>query len=156
MFGLASEAIRRGWSVYLLGGANGVADKAAEQLTKVLPDLTVAGTHHGHLVTLEQSRMVIKDINESGATVLLIGMGQPRQEEWVVANKQWLNPLVIWCCGGYLDKLTNRIDSYPQWVHRLYLYWLYRLVKEPRRLGRRYTIGMVKFSVRVLLARRNC
>lgn len=150
---LYDEALRQGWGIYLLGSAPGVASAVASKLRQVYPSLLITGTHHGYLTSEAENEAVISEINDSGTTVLLVGMGQPKQEEWIVTNKEKIKPAFLVAVGGYFDHMLRRIDSYPTWVYKFRLNWAYRLFKEPRRLWRRYTIGLLTFGWRVLAAK---
>ena len=148
-----SKAIQQGWGIYLLGGAPGVTSTAADKLCNAFPGLKIVGTHHGYLRSVEQQQAVIDDINHSDATVVLVGMGQPAQEEWIVANKNRVHAPVLMGMGGYFDHVIKRIDCYPSWAYKWRLNWVYRLMSEPQRLWRRYTFGMLTFCLRVLWAK---
>jgi len=150
---LYSTAVEQGWGIYLLGGGAGVAARSAENLKQSFPGIKIVGACQGHFSTGEELQAVINDINQSGALILLVGMGQPNQEEWIVANQHQLDALIIVAVGGYFDKVSQMANAYPEWVYRYRLFWLYRLLKEPKRLWKRYTIGIVVFGLRVLRAK---
>ena len=147
---LYSMAVEKGWSIYLLGGGPGMAAQSSENLMRAFPGIKIVGTRHGYFSIGEQSQDVIHAINQSGASILLVGMGQPQQEEWIIANQRQLNTSVIVGVGGYFDKVSQMANAYPKWVYKYRLFWLYRLVKEPKRLWKRYTIGIMVFGLRVL------
>lgn len=146
---LASE---NGASVFLLGGGPCVAERAAERLMTKYPGLRIVGTCDGHRDPSEDDA-VVSAINSSSAVVLLVGMGQPKQEVWIQKHQQRLKPTVIVAVGGYLDKVSSHANAYPSFVFRWRLFWLHRLLKEPRRLWKRYTAGLASFVWRVLRAR---
>lgn len=146
---LFSEAILHDWKIYLLGGAPGVAAEAAEKLQVHFTNLQIVGTHHGHLNSEEIKRDVIKDINQSEATIVIVGMGQPIQEKWIVSNKDQVKAPVLFSVGGFFDHLCRRVDCYPPWVYKWKLNWAYRLFTEPRRLWKRYTFGVLYFGLRL-------
>jgi N-acetylglucosaminyldiphosphoundecaprenol N-acetyl-beta-D-mannosaminyltransferase len=146
---LCAEAVKAGWSIYLLGGAPGVASAAARRLEAAFPGLRIAGTHHGYLSSDEENDALVAAINRSSATIVLIGMGQPTQEEWIVANRKRVQAALLLGVGAYLDHLVRRVDCYPAWVYAARLNWAYRLVMEPRRLWKRYTVGVPRFCWRL-------
>ena len=150
---LYSEAIDQGWGIYLFGGVPGVALGAAIKLKSAFPGLRIVGTHHGYLNSQDEKQEVIKDINQSEAEIVLVGMGQPAQEEWIVANRNRVHAAVLVGVGGYFDHVIRRIDCYPLWVYQCRLNWIYRLMLEPKRLWRRYTIGLVRFFFHVLVGK---
>lgn len=150
---LYSEAIQHGWGIYLLGGVPGVASCAAGKLRNAFPGLDIVGTHHGYLTSEGEKQAVIESINRSRAVIVLVGMGQPSQEEWIIANKDRVRASVLVGVGGYMDHVIRRIDCYPKWIYKWRLNWAYRLWTEPRRLWKRYTLGLLMFCARVFLAR---
>ncbi len=150
---LLAEAARRQWSFFLLGGDADVATRAAARLREAEPALNVVGTHHGHLASETEWQAVIEEIQRVKPTILLVGMGQPKQEEWIVRNAPLVGAHVIIGVGGYLDKLSRRLAAYPAWVYRTNLFWLYRLIREPGRVWRRYTWGFLVFGMHVWRAK---
>jgi N-acetylglucosaminyldiphosphoundecaprenol N-acetyl-beta-D-mannosaminyltransferase len=146
IYSIASE---QRWGIYLFGGPSGFAAQSAVNLKHSFPGIRFVGTHHGYLKSDEELHEVINDINQSGAVILIVGLGQPNQEEWIITNKNQLHATVIIGVGGYFDKVSKNAEPYPEWVNKYRLFWLYRLLKEPKRLWKRYTIGIVVFGVRV-------
>lgn len=147
---LYSAAVQQGWGIYLMGGEAGIAVQSAENLRQSFPGIEIVGACHGHFSTDMETQDIINDINQSGASILLVGMGQPKQEEWILANKSKLDALILIAVGGYFDKVSQIASAYPELVYKYRLFWLYRIVKEPKRLWKRYTIGIMAFSMRVL------
>ena len=150
---LYTEAVGRGWGIYFLGGAPGIASVAADKLREAFPGLRVVGTHHGYLNSLEENQAVIDEINRSGATIVLVGMGQPLQEEWMVANKPRVRAAALIAVGAYFSHVIRHVHCYPAWVYKWRVHWLYRLLREPRRLWKRYTLGFLTFCMRILWGR---
>jgi N-acetylglucosaminyldiphosphoundecaprenol N-acetyl-beta-D-mannosaminyltransferase len=150
---LYSEAIRQRWGIYCLGGASGTASSAAGKLTSAYPGLKIVGTHHGYFSSEEEQQEVIDDINQTKAVIVLVGMGQPRQEEWIVASKGRIRATILVAVGGYFEHVLKRVDCYPAWVYKWRLNWAYRLLREPKRLWKRYTLGILTFGMRVLWAK---
>lgn len=148
---LYSVVGKHGWGIFFLGGKESAgAVQSVEKISQGFSDLLIVGAHHGFISTFEELKCVIDEINQSGAEILLVGMGQPKQEEWIIENKHKLNVSIIIAVGGYFDKISLDAKAYPVWVYRNRLFWLYRLIKEPRRLWKRYSIGIVIFGWRVL------
>jgi N-acetylglucosaminyldiphosphoundecaprenol N-acetyl-beta-D-mannosaminyltransferase len=150
---LVPRAIENNWSFYLIGGRPGVAARAADELRQAYPEIRIAGTHHGYVSSDAESQEVVDEVARLRPTFILVGMGQSKQEEWIVRNRAALGVPVIVGVGGYLDKLSKRITAYPRWVSRVHLYWLYRLLTEPKNVWRRYTFGAVRFALYVLAAK---
>jgi N-acetylglucosaminyldiphosphoundecaprenol N-acetyl-beta-D-mannosaminyltransferase len=149
---LAELAVARGWSFFLLGSEPGVAERAADELRRAFPGIAIAGTHHGRIKSERENESIVAEIRKLQPTIVLVGMGQPRQEDWIVQNKGVLSGGAMIGVGGYLEKVSKRIEVYPEWVHRTRLYWLYRMLTEPR-LFTRYTFGGLRFGWNILRAR---
>lgn len=135
-----------GSPIYLLGGLPGVAPLAAKRLQEVYGG-HVAGTHHGYFSSTEESR-VVADINRSGAEILCVGMGMPRQELWLAHHRGSLRVSVGVGVGGSLDVWAGRKRRAPRFLRELGLEWLFRLCQEPAR-ARRMAV-LPSFVVRVL------
>jgi len=140
-----------GGSVFLLGGEIGVAEAAAKSLEKMCPELRIAGTHPGFLRE-DQDEEVIEQINRSGAQMLLVAMGVPRQELWLNRIMPFLNLSLAFGVGGLFDYLSGRIPRAPTALRAIGLEWSYRLYQEPRRMWRRYLLGNPLFLARSLEA----
>lgn len=145
-------------SVFLFGCAPGVAQRAAEKVQAAVPALTIAGVEHGYhdverghpgRFTTADSDRIVAEINASGADVVLVSLPTPLQQQWVREHADAISAPVLITTGSYLDHLAEwdgRSGSwYPRWADVLRLNWFYRLIQEPRRLWRRYTIEFVDF-----------
>jgi N-acetylglucosaminyldiphosphoundecaprenol N-acetyl-beta-D-mannosaminyltransferase len=132
-----SSASKAGYQIFLLGGKPGIADKAAEKLKELVPDVLIAGTHHGYF---ENDEKVISKINQSGAQLLLVAMGVPRQEKWIMRYRDRLNPTVCFGIGALLDYLSENVQRAPLILRRIHLEWFWRFFVEPKRLFKRYFI----------------
>jgi alpha-1,3-mannosyltransferase len=137
-----------GLRIFLLGSASGVAEQAAEQLHKRYPRHHIVGTHPGFFQESKSSE-VAAEIRASSSNLILVGMGQPRQELWSFEYLRDI-PAVTMCVGALLDFTAGRVQRAPPWIRAARLEWLYRLALEPRRLGGRYLVGNVLFLARVL------
>lgn len=132
---------RSGTRVFLLGAAPGVAEKAAAEVGRRWPALTLCGTHsppHG----FEQCPDALKQIDTLLAAarpdILVVGLGAPKQELWA-QSAQHTNPArVTLCVGATIDFLAGHVPRAPTWLRGTGLEWLYRLTTAPRRLGPRY------------------
>jgi len=132
--------------VYLVGAAPDVAEAAARELRRRNPELEIAGTTHGYF-SEDQSPAVVQAIKDSGANLVLVAMGQPRQEIWAARHfREIAGPTI--CVGALLDFLAGRVPRAPVWIREHRIEWAFRLLKEPRRLGRRYLIGNAEFLAR--------
>lgn len=135
-------------SVYFLGGAEGVAATAAAALGSRHPRLGIAGSRHGYFANGE-SPGIVDEIRTSGASLLLVALGFPRQEFWIRENLKALGGVTCIGVGGAFDVWAGKSKRAPESWRRAGLEWLYRLVTEPRRLGRQ--LALPEFAVRVLL-----
>jgi N-acetylglucosaminyldiphosphoundecaprenol N-acetyl-beta-D-mannosaminyltransferase len=135
---LMAECARRGWRVFHLGGRPGVGERAAARLVERHPGLEMA-TRPGFFEPAADPE-VLAEIAAFAPDVLMVGMGMPRQEAWVVANLDKIESRVILTCGACMDYVAGAISTPPRWMGRAGLEWLYRLASEPRRLAKRYLL----------------
>jgi N-acetylglucosaminyldiphosphoundecaprenol N-acetyl-beta-D-mannosaminyltransferase len=136
---IAGRAAREGWRLFLLGGAEGVAEEAGRILGERYPGLQIAGTYAGSPTPEEEDEIVAR-INASCADILLVAYGAPRQDKWIARNRDRLRVGVAMGVGGSLDFVTGAQTRAPRWVRRLGLEWLYRLVCEPWRWRRQLAL----------------
>lgn len=141
-----------GFRLFLLGAQPGVAAKAAERLRQLYPESRIVGTEHGYFSGREEE--VLEAIQTAGTEILLVGMGVPRQEGWIVEHLPRLRCRVAIGVGGLFDFASGRIARAPRWMRRCRLEWLYRLWQEPRRLFRRYVLGNPLFLYRLYFGQR--
>ena len=146
--GPALERLGTKARVFWLGGTHDVATQAAAAF-EARYDVVTAGVQDGYFDAAPGSadtRAIIARINESQATVLLVNMGMPRQERWLWDNWQELRPVVAITAGALVDHAAGRVSRPPRWVANLGIEWLVRLIREPRRLWRRYLLGLPVFG----------
>ena len=145
---LAALATERGLSMFLLGGATGVAERAADALRARHPSLRIAGTYAG---SAEDDGDVVPRVLAAAPDVLLVAFGMPKQERWIARNLERLNVRVVIGVGGSLDYLAGAAVPPPGIVHAIGLEWLWRLVRDPRRWRRQRVLPL--FALLVLLRR---
>jgi exopolysaccharide biosynthesis WecB/TagA/CpsF family protein len=143
-------AAARGTPIFLLGGNPGVAAAAAATMQARFPALKIAGTQHGYFGDDENDR-VVDMINASGAAILFVGFGVPRQELWIARHRDRIDAPLLLGVGGLFDYYSGRIPRAPQLLRRLGCEWLWRLLQEPRRLANRYLIGNLVFVGHALI-----
>jgi exopolysaccharide biosynthesis WecB/TagA/CpsF family protein len=141
-------AAERGLPVYFLGAAEGVAAEAARRQAERIPGLQVAGTHHGYFPP-EQDADVAALVRVSGAPILLVAMGAPRQEILVHRYCDELGAEVALGIGGSFDVWAGAVKRAPEWAQRAKVEWLYRLASNPRR-ARRQTV-LLRYAAQVVL-----
>ncbi|MFO1406400.1 MAG: WecB/TagA/CpsF family glycosyltransferase [Steroidobacteraceae bacterium] len=145
---LCDAASRSGIRLFLLGARPGVAESAAEAMRARFPGLEIAGTMHGYFAPA-QTDAVIRRINASRADVLLVAMGAPHQDLWLMHHDARIGPPVRLGVGGLFDYYSGRIPRAPGWMREAGLEWVWRLRCEPRRLWKRYLVGNPLFLARV-------
>ena len=145
---LCERAAQGGYSLYLLGGQPGVAELTAAAMQQRYPQLLIAGVQDGYFTDAQESQ-VIDAINRSGAAILLVGFGVPKQELWLARCRDRLNPAVSLGIGGLFDYYSGRIPRAPVWMREIGMEWSWRLMQEPGRMWKRYLIGNPLFLYRV-------
>lgn len=154
MWQLAAWCEAQGHSLYFLGAKPGVAERAAERLRERFPALRILGCRDGYF-PLEgpENEAVIAGVNGAGADILVMGLGMPRQEEWL--RRYWgrLDARVALTGGACFDFVSGTMPRCPRFMADHSLEWLYRLWVEPRRMFGRYVLGNPLFMARVLAER---
>jgi N-acetylglucosaminyldiphosphoundecaprenol N-acetyl-beta-D-mannosaminyltransferase len=143
---ICAACASNGTSIFLLGGAEGVAQQSSDALVRRHPGLKIAGTHNGYFSEADDGS-VIQRIAASGAQLLFVALGFPKQELWVRAHASELGPVVCIGIGGSLDVISGRLHRAPAVMRKLGLEWLYRLVKEPQRLRRQLALPHFAFLI---------
>lgn len=142
-------AARRKWPVYLMGAKPGVAERAAHRLVARIPGLRIAGVRDGFFEAADEPR-IVGDIRASGAGVILVGMGNPKQELWLDRHLAATGARLGVGVGAFFDFAAGEVRRAPGWMIRLGIEWVHRLAVEPGRLWRRYVLGNPIFLFRLL------
>jgi N-acetylglucosaminyldiphosphoundecaprenol N-acetyl-beta-D-mannosaminyltransferase len=142
---LCAFAADNGWRVVLFGGSTGVAFDAANQLRRTIPGLEIQGIDPG-LIDLDGQ--VEAQLAEISAQLLLVGLGGPKQEKWIARRLGYLDVTAAIGVGAGFTLIGQNAEP-PSWVPELGLEWIYRLIREPRRLWRRYLLGIPQFAILV-------
>ena len=124
---------KRGGRLFLLGGKPGIAEAAAENLLKKYPGLTICGTADGYF---RDEALVVEQVNAANPDVVFVCLGAPKQERFMQGHMDELNATLMLGLGGSLDGYAGVVQRAPKWMIDLSLEWLYRLVKDPKRIGR--------------------
>jgi N-acetylglucosaminyldiphosphoundecaprenol N-acetyl-beta-D-mannosaminyltransferase len=146
-------AAEKGYSIYLLGAAPGVAALAAVRLQERHPGLTVCGVMHGYFAP-DQELEVVRDIAAAKPHILFVALGVPRQEKWIRQHLDELAVPVAIGVGGSFDVLSGRVKRAPMWMQRWGLEWLWRAAREPSRLPR--LLALPRFVWMTLADCRRC
>lgn len=153
---LSAACVKYGYTLYFVGGKEGVSERAADRLRERHEGLQILGTHHGFFSKTQghpENARVVAAINAVRPDILVVGFGMPLQELWIQENLAHLDVHIILPVGGLFDYLSGDQFRAPRWVTDNGFEWLARLVIEPRRLWRRYLIGIPLFFYRILLVR---
>ncbi len=145
---LLRRAAERGWPVFFLGAAPGVAQRAGDRLTESIPGLRIVGVRDGFFKR-DQEEEVVEAIRATEPGLLMVGMGNPLQEQWLDRNIAATGARLGVTVGAFFDFQAGEMPRAPAWMNSAGLEWVYRLTKEPRRLWRRYLIGNPLFLWRV-------
>ncbi|ODS00520.1 hypothetical protein AUC68_14760 [Methyloceanibacter methanicus] len=140
---VAQLAQKKGVTFFLLGASEEIIKRAVAAVRKMYPDLHIAGFRHGFLEA-DEEEAVVEEINKSGADILWVGMGTPRELEFALRWRSQLNVGVVKTSGGLFDFLSGQNRRAPQWMQDIGFEWLYRLWLEPRRLFPRYAVTNVR------------
>jgi N-acetylglucosaminyldiphosphoundecaprenol N-acetyl-beta-D-mannosaminyltransferase len=140
------QAAERGIPVGFYGGTPDVLDSLIENLRARYPELRIAyrSAPPFRELTLHEERAVREELRRSGARILFVGLGAPKQEAWMARHRGDVDAVMVGV-GAAFDFLANKKKQAPTWIQGMGLEWLYRLVHEPRRLWKRYLIGNPRF-----------
>ena len=141
------------WSHFFYGGAPGVAERLVQRLTERYPGLKIAGTDTPPFrpLTPEEDQAAVERINASGADLLWVGLGAPKQEYWMAEHLGRIQVPVMLGVGAAFDFHAGLKTQAPRWMQRSGLEWLFRLASEPKRLWKRYLVNNPLFVWLVLL-----
>ncbi len=145
---LAERAAERGYSIYFLGAAEGIAARAANLLKAQHPQLRIAGIDSPSIEAVANGDpAILESIRRAKPDILLVAFGNPKQEKWIQAHAEALRVPIMMGVGGTFDFIAGETKRAPGWMQRTGLEWLHRLAQEPRRLWRRYAVDLCKFSL---------
>ncbi|MGQ9584457.1 MAG: WecB/TagA/CpsF family glycosyltransferase [Anaerolineae bacterium] len=147
---LCAWAAEVGWPVFLLGASPGVAERAAAVLVQEHPALQVAGCHAGS-PRPEEEEGIVERVRGSGAKILFVAYGAPRQDLWIARNLPRLGVSIAVGVGGSFDFIAGIVPRAPEWMQRWGLEWLYRLARQPWRWRR--MLALPRFAGLVLWER---
>ena len=130
--------------IFLLGAMDGVAQKAMERINEKMGRTMVVGAYspsYGFEKKQEENQQIYQMINDSGANVVLVGVGCPKQEKWIDAHKAQMPNVDIWMAlGATIDFEAGNVKRAPMIWRKLYMEWFYRFLQEPKRMYKRYFI----------------
>jgi N-acetylglucosaminyldiphosphoundecaprenol N-acetyl-beta-D-mannosaminyltransferase len=134
---MLKRSARKGYKIFLLGGAQGVGEEARQKIELAFPDINIVGVENGYFG--EDSKVIAK-IKACRPDLLFVGLGAGRQEKWINHHRGELKVPVSVVIGGSLDVISGRKRRAPVWIQKLYIEWLYRLITEPERWKRQLAL----------------
>jgi len=146
------QTASQGYRHFLYGGGEGIAEKTAHELVRRYPGIQIAGqyTPPFRQLTGQEDEHLCKQINESGADIVWVCLGCPKQERWILEHRDLLNVKVILAVGQAFDIVAGVRPRAPKLFRRLGMEWAYRLIQEPGRLGKRYLVTNSLFIAWIL------
>jgi N-acetylglucosaminyldiphosphoundecaprenol N-acetyl-beta-D-mannosaminyltransferase len=146
MLAWCDRAARLGWPIYLYGGTNSQLAKMSINLKTQFPGLTIAGSYSPPFRTLSaaETQVDVDRINRSGARVVFVGLGCPKQEQWMHRHQDQVKAVMIGV-GAAFSFFSGDLAQAPRWMMAFGLEWLYRFGQEPRRLWQRYLVNNPMF-----------
>ena len=146
---ICEESVKYNSKIFLYGSKAGVTEKAKQELEKLYPNISIVGTCSGY----EEEKNAIEKINNSDANILFVGLGTPKQEDFIIKNKSKLKNIKIFMpIGGSFDVVSKNLKRAPNWMIKTNIEWLYRLFQEPKRFFRQ--LSLIKFIFLVIFRRK--
>ena len=143
---ICEQSARKGWKLYILGSAPGVAATAAVNIRQKFPGCNIVGTHHGYFNAKEE-KQIVAELLQLQPDVLFVALGAPKQEYWIAGHMAQLQIPVSMGIGGSMDVLSGNVKRAPRWMQKMSLEWLYRLLIQPTRFKR--VLALPKFMLAV-------
>lgn len=140
----------RAISWYLIGSTDVAINKSVMKLKSLYPSLNIKGYRNGFFKSQEDVQSTREDINLKKPDVLILGMGMPAQESWLIHNWDQVDAIVALTGGAVFDYISGKAKMTPAIFYQLKLEWFYRFLHEPKRLFKRYFIGNFSFMYRIL------
>ena len=143
---ICEQSARKGWKLYILGSAPGVAATAAVNIRQKFPGCNIVGTHHGYFNAKEE-KQIVAELLQLQPDVLFVALGAPKQEYWIAEHMAQLQIPVSMGIGGSMDVWSGNVKRAPRWMQKMSLEWLYRLLIQPTRFKR--VLALPKFMLAV-------
>jgi N-acetylglucosaminyldiphosphoundecaprenol N-acetyl-beta-D-mannosaminyltransferase len=143
---LMERAAEEGKRIYFLGAKPGIAQRAKECLEEEIPGIQIVGVRDGYFKP-EEEPAIVEEINGLNVDMLLVCLGAPKQELWMAKHKEALKVGAMLGLGGSLDIFAHALKRAPQWMIKCRIEWLYRVIKEPKRIAR--IAGLPKFLLSI-------
>ena len=146
---LCEKARDKGYSVFIIGGKDGIADQAKANLEKNLPGINIVGTYappFGFENDKNELEKINTMISNAHPDLLIACFGCPKQEKWIYENYQKYDAKVSVCAGATVDFLAGNVNRAPRWMSEHGLEWFYRFTQEPKRMFKRYFVDEIKVA----------
>ena len=144
---LCKHSAKRGYSIFIIGGREGIAEKAKANLEQSYPEINIIETYappFGFEKKREERDKINEIIKAAHPDILIVCLGCPKQEKWIYENYQKYQAKVSICAGATVDFLAGNISRSPRWMSEYGLEWFYRFLQEPKRMFRRYFVDDIK------------
>lgn len=144
---LCKRAADKGYSIFIIGGKDGIAEQAKQNLEQTLPGIKITGTYappFGFEKNINELEKINSIINTAHPDLLITCFGCPKQEKWIYENYQKYDAKVSICAGATVDFLAGNVNRAPKWMSEHGLEWFYRFLMEPKRLFKRYFVDDLK------------
>ena len=146
---LLALSAEKGYKAYFFGGSPGIAEAAKTKSEELYPGVQIVGCHNGYFTDTDVPA-IIEEINNSGAEMLFVALGAPKQEKWILAHRAELKPRILMGIGGSFDVLAGKMERAPKWMQDASLEWAFRLYKQPSRFMR--MLALPKFALKVMFS----
>ena len=144
---LCKRAAEKGYSIFIIGGKEGIAEKAQVNLERDLPGIKIVGTYappFGFEKDEKELNRINEMISDAHPDILIACFGCPKQEKWIYENYQKYDAKVSVCAGATVDFLAGNVNRAPKWMSDHGLEWFYRFLQEPKRMFKRYFVDDMK------------
>lgn len=147
---LLALSAQKGYKAYFFGGSPGIAEAAKAKAESLYPGVSIVGCHNGYFTEADEQD-IINDINASGAEMLFVALGAPKQEKWLSEHRKQLQPKILMGIGGSFDVLAGKMERAPKWMQDASMEWAFRLYKQPSRFMR--MLALPKFVLKVVASK---
>ncbi len=152
IYELCALSLQKGFTLYFLGSTEAGVQEAVNRIRHRYEGVKIAGYHHGYFrKDGPDNDAVLESIRTAHPDILFVGFGMPLQEEWIARNLDGISAGAILPCGSMIDYVAGLKRLAPAWMSSHGLEWMFRLLQEPRRLWRRYLLGIPLFFSHVLM-----
>lgn len=147
---ICALSAEKGYKIFMYGAKEETISLAKKKLEEKFPKINIVGTINGYE---KNNQKIIKAINDSQAQIVFVALGSPKQEYWIRNNKDKVCANIFQGVGGSFDVFSGNIKRAPEWMQKIGLEWLYRLLKEPKRIFRQ--VKLLKFIGLVMIGKKD-